>query len=353
MDRSLFNNLVEIHQFCYSIGMAIGNLNLKGKAVCAPLAGISNRPFRVLAIRGGAAMTYTEMISSEAIIRRQKRTFGMMAFQPEEQPLAIQLFGANPEVMLEAARIVTEECHPDLLDVNFGCPAKKVVAKNGGAAVLKDLGLTREIIEAVVAGAGSTPVSIKMRTGWDDQSPVYLEVGRIAQEAGAMAVCLHARSRAGGYAGKADWSAIRKLKDAVGITVIGNGDVASGEDAARMIEMTGCDMVMIGRAAIGNPLIFAQVNQYLDNGTMIDPPSLEEKVCLVVDHAGMMVEEYGESRGVMMMRKHLGLYVRGFVGASEMRNRLVQTKTLDEIRAIFSEYIALQTTREDDDSNEQ
>jgi len=331
--------------------MAIGNLNLMGKAVCAPLAGISNRPFRVLAIRAGAAMTYTEMISSEAIIRRQKRTFGMMAFQPEEQPLAIQLFGANPEVMAQAARIVADEYHPDMIDINFGCPVRKVVAKNGGAAVLKDLGLTREIIEAVVAGAVSTPVSIKMRTGWDDLSPVYLEVGRIAQEAGAAAICLHARSRAGGYAGKADWSAIKKLKDAVGITVIGNGDITSADDAARMIETTGCDLVMIGRAAIGNPLIFVQVNQYLEDGTMIAPPSPEEKVRVVLDHAAMMVDEYGESRGVMMMRKHLGFYVRGFAGASDMRNRLMQTKTLDEIRAIFSEYMALQRAA-DDDANE-
>jgi tRNA-dihydrouridine synthase B len=321
--------------------MKIGNLNLAGRVLAAPLAGVSNRPFRVLAVACGAGMTYTEMVSSEGIIRHQRKTLAMLRFQPDERPLGIQLFGARPGVMGEAAAIVVEQFKPDLIDLNFGCPVKKVVNKNGGAAVLKDLGLTRAIIAAVVDRAGEVPVTIKIRSGWDQAHPVYIDAGRIAEETGAQAVTLHARSRSGGFSVRADWSAIKRLKDAVGITVIGNGDVRSPEDARRMLDETNCDGVMIGRASMGDPSIFARINHYLETGALLPLPSLAETVATVRRHTRLMVEVYGEISGPKMMRKHFGWYFRGFGGASALRQRLLGTKTAAEIENVLDELLQM------------
>ena len=309
---------------------------MKGKAVLAPLAGVSNRPFRVLAIRSGAALTYTEMVSSEGIIRDQHKTLAMMEFKPDEQPIGIQLFGAKPEVMGRAAAIVSEQFRPDLIDINFGCPVKKVVRKNGGAAVLKDLELTEDIIRAVVEAAGQTPVTIKMRTGWDDKSPVYLEVGRIAQRAGVSGVCLHARSRADGYGGRADWSAIKLLKRAISIPVIGNGDVFTAQDARRMIDETGCDGVMVGRAAMLNPLVFRQINEYLETGRQPDDIPLSERMELACLHARLMAETFGEERGIRMMRRSLVRYLKGFARAAELRRDITQVNTVADVEQILN-----------------
>ncbi len=318
--------------------MNIGKLTLQGKVLSAPLAGVSNRPFRVLAIKARAAMTYTEMVSSEGIIRNQTRTMEMMAIHQDEQPVGIQLFGAKPEVMKEAASITVEKIGPDLIDINFGCPVKKVVGRNGGAAVLKDLSLTEDIIKATVEGAGETPVTIKIRTGWDESCPVFEQVGKIAERAGAKAVTLHARSRAKGFSGSADWSAIRKLKQAVSIPVIGNGDVNTCRDAQRMLEETGCDAVMVGRAALGNPFIFKAMNDYLETGIRPDPPTVDEKIEMAQIHARLMVEQFGEEKGVVMMRRYLGWYVKGFRGASELRPKLFQVTTIADMNDLFAEY---------------
>lgn len=319
--------------------MVIGNLNLKGNVLAAPLAGVSSRPFRVLAIRAGAAVTYSEMVSADGIVRDQAKTLTLMEFGPDEQPLGIQIFGADPEVMNKAAQIVSERFSPDLIDINLGCPVKKVIRKNGGAAVLKDLNRTREIIRATVEGAGKVPVTIKMRTGWDESSPVYLEAGRIAEECGARAITLHARSRAKGYSGLADWSTIKNLTEAVGIPVIGNGDVNTPADARRMIEETGCHAVMIGRAALGNPDIFRQVSHYLRTGDYLDDPSPKEKIETARLHARLMAEQFGEERGVVKMRRWLGWYVKGFVGASVLRPLLFKVTTLEEIDRVFDDYL--------------
>lgn len=319
--------------------MRIGNLNILKQAFLAPLAGVSNRPFRVLAIKSGAAITYTEMVSSEGIIRNQTRTKEMMAFNNDEQPLGIQLFGGNPETMRQAAEITAKEFNPDLIDINFGCPVKKVVRKNGGAAVLRDLVLTEDIIRATVEGAGQCPVSIKIRTGWDEANPVFEEVGHIAEKAGAKAICLHARSRAKGFSGDADWSSIKLLKKAVNIAVIGNGDIKNAIDAKNMLDETGCDSVMIGRAALGNPFIFSQINQYLETGTLIQEPTLTEKIEMARLHAQLMKEQFGEERGAIMMRRYLGWYVKGFRGAAELRPKLFSVKSIADIDKIFSDYV--------------
>ncbi|MEW6411599.1 MAG: tRNA dihydrouridine synthase DusB [Candidatus Zixiibacteriota bacterium] len=322
--------------------MRMGNLNLNRAVLQAPLAGISSRPFRVLAIRSGAAVTYTEMVSSEGVVRRQSKTMELMQFQSDEQPIGIQLFGANPEVIGQAARITAREYKPDIIDINFGCPVKKVVNKNGGAAVLKDLVLTEDIMKAAVEGAGDIPVTIKIRTGWEEKNPVYLRVGELAEKCGVKAITLHARSRAGGFSGLADWSAIAKLKEAVNIAVIGNGDVFTPIDAKRMFDETGCDAVMVGRAALGNPFIFRQMNVYLKSGNLEAEPTLVEKLETAKLHARLVAEQYGEERGVVKMRKHLGWYVKGLPGAGQLRPKLFQVSRLDDIDVIFTEYLAKQ-----------
>ncbi len=319
--------------------MKIGNLIVKDGVLLAPLAGVSNRPFRVLSIKAGAAFTFTEMISSEGIIRNQERTKGMMHFKSDEQPIGIQLFGSNPKVMEQAAVITVNEFNPDLIDINFGCPVKKVVHKNGGSAILKDLALTEDIIKATVAGAGDTPVTIKIRTGWDEANPVFEKVGEIAQRAGAKAISLHARSRAKGFSGNADWNSIKKLKQAVDIAVIGNGDVKTPQDVVRMKEETGCDGVMIGRAAMGNPFIFQQINHYLQTGELLENPSMKEKIEMARLHAQLMKEQFGEERGAKMMRRYLGWYIKGFRGASELRPLLFEVNRIEDIDKVFEDYL--------------
>ncbi len=319
--------------------MKIGNLIVKDGVLLAPLAGVSNRPFRVLSIKAGAAFTYTEMISSEGIIRNQERTKEMMHFKSDEQPLGIQLFGSDPKVMEQAAAITVKEFNPDLIDINFGCPVKKVVNKNGGSAVLRDLQLTEDIIKGTVAGAGDTPVTIKIRTGWDEAHPVFEKVGEIAQKAGAKAISLHARSRAKGFSGDADWNSIRLLTQAVDIPVIGNGDVRTPLDVVKMKEETGCDGVMIGRAAMGNPFIFNQINHYLKTGILLENPTIEEKIVMARLHAQLMKEQFGEERGAKMMRRFLGNYIKGFRGATELRPLLFEVKTIEDIDRVFDDYV--------------
>jgi len=324
--------------------MKIGNLNLIGLVLSAPLAGVSSRPFRVLATKAGAAVTYTEMISSEGIIRHQAKSLALMEFKPDERPIGIQLFGANPEVMRQAAQVAVQRNNPDLIDINFGCPIKKVVKHNGGAAILKDLALTEDIIRATVEGARKTPVTIKIRTGWDTGSPVYDKVGQIAEQAGAKAVTLHARSRSKGFSGQADWTAIRKLKESVNIPVIGNGDIKKPSDAKRMLDETGCDGVMIGRAALGNPFVFMRVNHYLVTGEDLGEPTMHQKIEMACLHARLMAAHFGEVKGAMIMRRYLGWYVKGFPGASELRQQLFQINTMNNIDIIFDNYLKVVLT---------
>lgn len=303
--------------------------------MAAPLAGISSRPFRVLAAQAGASLTYTEMVSSEGVFRRQSKSLAMMEFRPDERPIGIQLFGSNPEVMHQATQITVRKYQPDLVDINFGCPVRKIVEGNGGAAILKDLSRAKDIIRATVEGAGDTPVTIKIRTGWDDGNPVFDKVGRIAEDAGAKAVTLHARSRNKGFSGTAEWTAIKWLKDSVSIPVIGNGDVKTPQDAKRMLDETGCDGVMIGRAALGDPFIFRRVNHYLATGEDLREPTIAEKIDMARLHARLMIEEFGEKKGALMMRRYLSWYLKGFRGASELRQRLSQVHTILEVEGLL------------------
>jgi tRNA-dihydrouridine synthase B len=300
------------------------------------MAGISTRPYRIFARRFGAAVVYTEMISSHGLAYNDKKTKELMDFGDDERPLGVQLFGADPEIMHRAAKIVSEN-NPDLIDLNFGCPVKKVVRKNGGAAVLKDLGLTRDLVAAAVA-AGNIPVTVKLRSGWDETSKVFAEAGKVCEEAGASAITLHARTRAGQFAGRACWEDIKRLKETVNVPVIGNGDIRSGDDAARMMKMTGCDAVMIGRAAMGYPWIFREVTTFLETGVNPPPPGFDEKAAVIIEHARMLTETYGEKRAMFKMRHHVAWYAKGWPGVAKVRRRAYAMTTLAELKELLDDY---------------
>ncbi len=301
------------------------------------MAGISNTPYRVLAQRYGAAMVYSEMVSSHGLFYNSKKTEVLLDFIPEERPIGIQLFGADPDIMEKACQIVSKR-NPDIIDLNFGCPAKKVVRKNGGAAVLKDLGLTRALVEAAVAGS-SIPVTVKIRSGWDELTKIYLEAGQVCQEAGASAVTLHARTRSKGFSGQADWTDIKRLKESLDIPVIGNGDVVTGPDAKRMLDETGCDAVMVGRAAMGNPWVFREITHYLETGEEHPGPTPKEKADVIYEHAVLLGEIMGEEHAMKHMRKHTAWYVKGMPGRAAIRKAVNSLTTLAGLRQMLKEYL--------------
>ncbi|MEE9442432.1 MAG: tRNA dihydrouridine synthase DusB [candidate division Zixibacteria bacterium] len=329
--------------FCYFVGMMIGNLNIKGKVLCAPMAGISNPPYRILARRFGAAVVYTEMVSSHGLAYGGEKTEKLLDFGSQEQPIGIQLFGADPDIMYRAAQIVSKR-NPAIIDLNFGCPTKKVVKKNGGAAVLKDLGLTRSLVEAAVAGS-NFPVTVKLRSGWDETTKVYIEAGRVCEQAGASAITLHARTKSKQFSGHACWDDIERLKRSVSIPVIGNGDVCSGPDAQRMLDSTGCDAVMVGRAAMGNPWIFRDINHYLMHKEVLPPPDLKEKTEIILEHAQILALGIGEDRAVLQMRKHVAWYVKGMIGSSEIRRRVNKTESFSELGNLLSDIASGKTSK--------
>jgi len=316
--------------------MLIGNLNIEGLVFCAPMAGISTPPYRIFARRFGAAVVYTEMVSSHGLAYNSKKTKDLLDFSDFERPLGIQLFGADPEIMHRAAQIAAEK-KPDIIDLNFGCPVKKVVKKNGGSAVLKDLGLARALVEAAVE-ASAVPVTAKLRSGWDENTRVFAEAGRICQEAGAAALTLHARTRSRQFSGRACWDDIRRLQETVSIPVIGNGDITCGEDAARMIQITGCDAVMIGRAAMGYPWIFREVNHYLEKGEPLPPPNLEERIAIILEHARMLIEQYGEARAMLKMRHHVAWYAKGWPGVARIRRQAYRMTSYGELKELLDDY---------------
>jgi tRNA-dihydrouridine synthase B len=325
-------------RFLYIVGMKIGNLTVTGSLFLAPLAGISSHPFRVLARRYGASMCYTEMISVDALIRLQERTLRLIDIRPGDHPVGIQLFGSIPEYMAGAVKII-DDFNPDLIDINLGCPVKKVTRKNGGAALLKDMKLAEELISAAVENS-ARPVTIKIRTGWTTDDEAYLEVGRMAEKLGVAAVTLHPRSRTEGYEKKSDWSKIARLKREISIPVIGNGDIKTPLDAAEMIRQTACDAVMIGRAAMKNPYIFRRVKTYLEKGEIIPDLSVRQKVELALEHTRLMMEQFGEKGAVLKMRKHLAWYSKGMRAGADLRRELKSVSCYDDISNLLNCHLA-------------
>ena len=308
-------------------GLKIGPLQLANPLLLAPLSGISDLPFRLLAKEQGCALVFTEMISAEGLSRKARATLKLLKSQPEERPFGVQIFGPEPEILAEAAKAV-EGWGGDLVDINMGCPVRKVVHGGSGSALLREPARIRKILKAV-RKATSLPLTIKIRTGWDEKSKNFLEVGKIAEEAGVDAITIHGRARSQGYAAKADWADIRELKSTLKIPVIGNGDILTPPSILKILSYTGCDGAMIGRGAYGNPWIFAKGLSLL-RGEIPREPSLEEKEDLLLRHLSLMVAWKGEIHGLREFRKHLIWYTRGFRGSVEFRTRIPQWETLEE-----------------------
>lgn len=308
------------------------------KVIQAPMAGVSDSVFRRLYRHLGVDITWSEMVSAEGLVRGGKKTLNLISFQHEERPVGIQLFGADPDVM-ERASALAAQAGPDFIDLNFGCPVPKVVRRNGGASLMKEPALLELVARAAVRGADGLPVSAKIRSGWNAESLNYLDVGRRLFDAGVSAVAIHARTREQGYSGAADWGHIRELKSISPVPVIGSGDIVEPGDALRMIDSTGCDSVMLGRALLGNPWLAGRARRILDGREDPGPPGPEERFRVALEHLDMNVEEYGEGGGVIQMRKHLGWYTRRLVNGAELRRKLFEARTREEVRVIIQVYL--------------
>lgn len=318
--------------------------SIQGKALLAPLAGITNLPFRLIARHFGCELCFTEMISANGLIRESAKTSDYLKTCPEDQPLGVQLFGADPDIMAQAAVIVSEH-HPDLIDINMGCPVRKVVKTGSGAMLMKDPLLAGRIIAAVVK-AVSAPVTVKIRAGWSRSALNAVEMAGVAEDSGAAAIIVHGRTADQGFSGHADWSVIRQVKSAVKIPVIGNGDIWQPQDALRMRSTTGCDAVMIGRGALGNPWMFQGINQ-LFAGSDHYRPSLSERHAIIKKHWGLETDIYGQRLANRTFRKHLLWYTKGLTGSGRFRETVGKmtdsSAMLSELNRYFQSLSELQT----------
>lgn len=312
--------------------LRIGNVTLENTYILGPMAGVTDLPFRLLCKEQGAGLLCMEMVSAKAILYNNKNTETLLEIHPDEQPVSLQFFGSDPQIMSEMAKRV-EERPFDIMDINMGCPVPKVVKNGEGSALMKNPKLAHEIISAMVK-AIKKPVTVKIRKGFDDNCINAVEMAKIAEDAGAAAIAVHGRTREQYYSGKADWDVIKEVKKAVKIPVIGNGDIFSAKDAKAMKEYTGCDGLMVGRAARGNPWIFKQIKEYLENGIIVDKPSSTEVRDMVLKHARMLIDYKGEYTAVREMRKHIAWYTQGLPHSAELRrrcNEIVDWQSLEEL----------------------
>lgn len=312
--------------------MKIGKLELHNRVFLAPMAGITDLAFREIVKPMGVSLVYTEMISAEGLIRGGKNTKELLAISESERPVAMQIFGSNPDSMAEAAKILNGIT--DVIDINCGCSVKKVLKSGSGAALLKDLGLLEKILVAVVKSS-KKPVTIKIRSGWDEKNINAVETAKLAESCGISAIAVHARTRTQGFSGKADWNIIKEVKESVKIPVIGNGDIKTGIDAEKMFKETACDAIMVGRACMGNPWVFKEIIDYLENKKILLKPDISEKINLIDRHAGLMVKYKGEKRGLKEFRKHLHWYFKGIRGAKDLRNSINCMKTMEDFSRII------------------
>ncbi len=321
--------------------MKIGNVKLETNIILAPMAGVSDLPFRLLCKEQGAGLVCSEMISAKALSYHNRNTEELLRSVPEERPLSLQLFGSDPEIMAEAAAAIDDRPF-DILDLNLGCPVPKVVKNGEGSALMRNPKLVEEIVAAMVR-ASSRPVTVKIRKGFSEEEVNAVEVAKAAESAGAVAVTVHGRTREQYYSGEADWEIIRRVKEAVKIPVIGNGDIRSPGDASRMLETTGCDGVAIARAARGNPWIFDRVRAYLERGELLTPPSRDEVYAMMLRHARMQAEEKGEERGIREMRKHISWYTAGYPHSAKLRAAVNEVETMEELKSLLDEQFLLLT----------
>jgi len=321
--------------------MKIDTMTTDSPFLLAPLAGVSDSPFRRLAREQGAAAVYTEMVSADGLVRGNQATFDYCRFEAEERPIGIQIFGSDPGVMAEATRMLCElpeHARPDVVDVNMGCPVRKVVNRCAGAALLNNVALAQEIMRRM-HDASTVPVTAKIRLGWDGNSRNVVEVAKALEDGGAAAVAIHARTRAEKFEGSAHWEMIAEAKQAIGIPVIGNGDVRTPEDAVRMLETTGCDAVMLGRAAFGDPWVFRRVRARHERGESLPLPTAAERLEAGVRHLGMMVGEIGEAAAAREMRKHVAWYIKGLPHSARVRDQVNHTRSAAELADLLREYL--------------
>ena len=308
--------------------LKIGNVTLENNLILAPMAGVTDLPFRLLCKEQGAGLLCMEMVSAKAILYKNRNTEDLLTIDKRENPVSLQLFGSDPDIMSEIAKQI-EDRPFDILDINMGCPVPKVVNNGDGSALMKNPKLAGEIIEKT-ARAIKKPVTVKIRKGFDEEHVNAVEMAHIAQESGAAAVAVHGRTRSQFYSGKADWDIIRQVKEAVKIPVIGNGDIFTPEDAKRMLDETGCDGLMIARGAKGNPWIFSRTLHYLETGELLGPPDKEELKETILRHAQLQIQFKGEYLGLCEMRKHLSWYTVGLPHSSSLRNDVNQTETWED-----------------------
>lgn len=318
--------------------MKIGNIKIDIPVLLAPMAGYTDYPFRVLCKRNGAGLVYSEFVSADGIIRENIRTLEMIHFKKEERPVGIQIFGSDPKIMNQATKYIINNFNPDLIDINYGCPVPKVTKKGGGSAALKDLCLMDDITIAVVEAACETPVTVKMRAGWDMNSIIINEAGPRLEELGIKALTLHPRTTVQKYNGSANWDLIKNLKQLVSIPVIGNGDVKNIDDIKKMFEYTNCDAVMIARAAQGNPWIFDKAKELFNKNYQSKNISLKNISSMCKEHFRLLTNEKGNSTGMNLMRKHFSNYLKGFPNASIFRQKLVTANSYENMTLELNEF---------------
>lgn len=314
--------------------MKIGNVTLDNPYILAPMAGVTDLPFRLLCKEQGAGLLCMEMISAKALQYKNKNTKALLSIHPEEYPVSLQLFGSDPQIISEQAKVI-EELPFQILDINMGCPVPKVVRNGEGSALMKNPKLVYEIVSATVKTI-EKPVTVKIRKGFDDSCINAVEIAKIIEEAGAAAVAVHGRTREQYYSGKADWDIIRQVKEAVHIPVIGNGDVTSGEKAIAMQEETGCDGVMIGRGAQGNPWIFRELLEYEKTGKLPERPSVHVIRETMLRHARLQIEFKGDYLGIREMRKHVAWYTKGLKGSARLREAINQVESYEELEKLLN-----------------
>ena len=316
----------------------IKDVEIKNQIVLAPMAGISNTSYRKIIKEMGAGLIYAEMVSDKAICFSNEKTFDLLKMDESERPIAQQIFGSDKESFVEAAKIVEERMHPDIIDINMGCPVPKVALKaQAGSALLKDPDKVYEIVKSVVE-AVKTPVTVKIRSGWDEKHINAVEIAKKCEEAGASAIAVHPRTRSQGYSGKADWNIIKQVKEAVKIPVIGNGDITSPELAKQMLDYTNCDAVMIGRGVLGNPWLIKECVEYLEKGTIPAPPTNEEKIMMMKKHYELLLQDKPEKVANLEIRAFILYYLKGMPKNKEIKNKICQSKSSEEMFNIIEDY---------------